>query len=68
MPAAHFFADLVMGREIFGEAEPLIQPNLTLAAFRYGGFVRLHGPLPPSQERANVLRRRRRREGPLEDP
>lgn len=68
MAAAHFFGELVMGRELFGEAEALIQPNLTLAAFRYGGFVRLHGAVAPGEERANVLGRRRRREGTLEDP
>lgn len=55
MAAAHFFAELVMDRELFGEAEALIQPNLTLAAFRYGGFIRLHGAVAPSEESANVL-------------
>lgn len=59
---------LKVSLEVAGEAEALVEPNLTLTSFGDGGFVGLHGAVAPGQQGPNVLRRRRRRKGPLEEP
>ncbi|EEE59105.1 hypothetical protein OsJ_10963 [Oryza sativa Japonica Group] len=64
--AANLAAELVLGGEVPGEAEALVQRHAGLAGLRDGRLVRLHRAVAPRQERADVLRRRRRRERPLE--
>jgi hypothetical protein len=64
--AADLVAELVLGEEVLGEAEALVEADLGLAALRDGRLVGLHRPVPPRQERADVLRRRRRGERPLQ--
>lgn len=68
MAAAHFFVELVVGREVFGEAERLIEPKLALGPFGDGGLVGLDGAVAAGQQGPDVLGRRGRGEGPLEDP
>jgi hypothetical protein len=66
MAAADLLAELILGEEVFREAEALVQSEFRLAAFGDGRLIGLHRAVPPRQERADVLRRRRRWEGPLE--
>lgn len=68
MPPADFVTELIMSRKLLSKAKALVEAELTLAGLRYGGFVRLDGTVAAGEQRANVLGRRGRREGALEDP
>lgn len=52
-------AELVLGEEVLGKAESLVQAQLQLAALRDGCPIGLDGAVPPWQERTDALGRRR---------
>ena len=64
--AADLLAEVVLGEEVFGEAEALVQAELRLAALGDGRLVGLDRAVPPREESANVLGGRRRWERALE--
>lgn len=68
MPTPNLFSKLVLCEELLREAEALVQSLFNLAALRDGGLVRLHRSMPSGEQGLDVLRRRWRRERPLEDP
>ena len=68
MPPADFVTELIMSRKLLSKPKALVKTDLALAPLRYGGFVGLDGAVAPGEQRPNVLGRRGRREGALEDP
>jgi hypothetical protein len=64
--AADLLAEVVLSEEVLGEAEALVQAELRLAALGNGHLVGLDRAVPPREESADVLGRRRRRERALE--
>ena len=55
-------AELVLGREMLGVSEGLVQPQVRFGALGDGRFIGLDQAMPARQERADVLGGRRRRE------
>ena len=53
--AAGLLAELVLGEEVLGETESLVQAQLRLAALEDGCLIGLDGAVPPPHERADVL-------------
>lgn len=64
--AANLLAKVVLGEEVLGEAEALVQAELRLAALGDGRLVGLDRAVPPREQSADVLRRRGRWERALE--
>lgn len=46
---AHFGPELIVSVEVVGEAEALVEPNLTLTPFWDGGFIGLDGAVAAGQ-------------------
>lgn len=67
MAAAHFVPKVIVSDKMLGVSEVFIQGQVALAALGDWGLVRLDGAMAASEQRPDVLRRRRRREGALED-
>jgi len=64
--APHLPAKVVLGGEVPGVAEALVQPQVWLAALGDGRLVGLDRAVAPRQQRTDVLGGRRRRERALE--
>lgn len=63
--APHLPAEVVLGREVLGVSEALVQPQVRLGALGDGRLVGLDRAVPACQERADVLGGRWRRERAL---
>lgn len=67
MAAAHFIAKVIVGSKVLGVAEVLIQGYIALTSFRDRSGIGLDGAMTAGEESPNVLSRRRRRKGTLEE-
>lgn len=67
MASAHFVAKVIVSGKVLGVAEVLIQGHITLASFGDRGFIGLDGAMAAGEESPNVLGRRGRRKGALEE-